>query len=64
MHGVQNRPIVEQFDQKPLNRAKLLNIGFKYANRLGFPCVVLSNVDLMPMNLGQLYVCSWSEEGL
>lgn len=50
--------IVEQFDQKPFNRAKLFNIGYVYARRLGFPCVVLHDVDLLPMNLGQLYACT------
>lgn len=50
--------IVEQFDQKPFNRAKLFNIGFEYARKLDFPCVVLHDVDLMPLHLGQLYACS------
>lgn len=50
--------IVEQFDQKPFNRAKLLNIGSVYAAKLDFPCLILHDVDLMPMNLGQLYACS------
>lgn len=50
--------IVEQYDQKPFNRAKLFNIGSVYAKRLGFPCLILHDVDLLPMNLGQLYVCT------
>lgn len=36
----------------------MFNIGFEYAHRFGFPCVVLTDVDLMPMHLGQLYACS------
>lgn len=51
--------VVEQFDQKPFNRAKLLNIGSVYAAKYGgFPCVILHDVDLMPMHLGQIYACS------
>lgn len=50
--------LVEQFDQRPFNRAKMFNIGFVYARRLGFPCVVMQDVDLMPIRLGQLYACS------
>lgn len=50
--------LVEQADWRPFNRAKLFNIGFEYARRDGFPCVVLHDVDLMPMRLGQLYACT------
>lgn len=48
--------VVEQFDQKSFNRAKLLNIGSVYAEK--YPCLILHDVDLMPMNLGQIYACS------
>lgn len=50
--------VIEQHDQKPFNRAKLFNIGSIYASRLDFPCVILHDVDLMPMNLGNLYACT------
>lgn len=50
--------IVEQFDNKPFNRAKLFNIGAMAAMKLEFPCLVLTDVDLMPMNLGNIYGCS------
>lgn len=50
--------VVEQFDARPFNRAKLFNIGFVFAKREGFPCAVLHDVDLMPMRLGQLYACT------
>lgn len=50
--------IVEQADDKPFNRAKLFNIGYTYANELNFPCLVLHDVDLMPMNVGNLYACT------
>lgn len=50
--------VIEQYDQKPFNRAMLFNIGSIYASQLNFPCLILHDVDLMPMNLGNLYVCS------
>lgn len=50
--------IIEQNDAKPFNRAMLFNIGFEYATKADFPCVVLHDVDLMPMRLGHLYACS------
>lgn len=50
--------VIEQYDQKPFNRAMLFNIGSIYASQLDFPCLILHDVDLMPMNLGNLYVCS------
>lgn len=50
--------IVEQFDQKPFNRAMLFNIGSIYAAQNDFPCIILHDVDLMPMKLGNVYACS------
>lgn len=50
--------VIEQFDSKPFNRAMLFNIGSIYASQLDFPCLILHDVDLMPMNLGNLYACS------
>ncbi|XP_053956751.1 beta-1,4-galactosyltransferase 1 [Anastrepha ludens] len=50
--------LVEQYDQKPFNRAKLFNIGSIIAAELEFPCLILHDVDLLPMNLGQLYACT------
>ena len=50
--------IIEQYDQKPFNRAMLFNIGSVYAAKHGFPCMILHDVDLMPLNLGNLYACS------
>lgn len=50
--------VIEQYDQKPFNRAMLFNIGSVYASQLNFPCLILHDVDLMPMNLGNLYVCT------
>lgn len=50
--------IIEQFDQLPFNRAKLFNIGYIYAKKYDFPCLILHDVDLMPLHLGQLYACA------
>lgn len=50
--------IVEQYDQKPFNRAMLFNIGVMQAIRYDFPCLILHDVDLMPMRLGNIYACT------
>lgn len=50
--------LIEQTDQNGFNRAKLFNIGSIYAIRVGFPCLIFHDVDLLPLNLGNLYVCS------
>lgn len=50
--------IIEQDDSKPFNRAKLFNIGASIAMKLDYPCLVLQDVDLMPMRLGNIYACS------
>lgn len=50
--------VIEQFDAKPFNRAKLFNIGSVYGYRFDYPCLILHDVDLMPMRLGHLYACS------
>lgn len=50
--------VIEQFDTQPFNRGKLFNIGSQYAAKFGFPCLVLHDVDLIPMNLGNIFACS------
>lgn len=50
--------VIEQSDRKLFNRAKLFNIGAKVAESYGYPCLILHDVDLMPMNSGQIYACS------
>ncbi|XP_067615580.1 beta-1,4-galactosyltransferase 1 isoform X2 [Eurosta solidaginis] len=50
--------LIEQYDQKPFNRAKLFNIGSIIAAEMEFPCLILHDVDLLPMNLGQIYACT------
>ena len=41
--------IVEQYDDKPFNRGKLLNIGFLEAEKLGCSYVVFHDVDILPI---------------
>ncbi|KAH8362927.1 hypothetical protein KR084_003171 [Drosophila pseudotakahashii] len=50
--------LVEQFDHKPFNRAMLFNIGAQVAAEYGFPCLILHDVDLLPLNSGQMYACT------
>lgn len=50
--------VIEQADRKPFNRAKLFNIGSIYAAHAQFPCLIFNDVDMLPMNLGNLYVCT------
>lgn len=50
--------VIEQNDSKPFNRAKLFNIGSLIAKRFKYDCLVLHDVDLLPMYLGQMYSCT------
>ncbi|XP_037942960.1 beta-1,4-galactosyltransferase 1 [Teleopsis dalmanni] len=50
--------LVEQNDQLPFNRAKLFNIGATIAVQNEFPCLILHDVDLLPLNSGNLYACT------
>ncbi|XP_022900099.2 beta-1,4-galactosyltransferase 1 isoform X1 [Onthophagus taurus] len=50
--------IVDQLDSKPFNRAKLLNIGAVEAMKLNFSCLILHDVDLLPISTGNLYTCT------
>ncbi|CRK86550.1 CLUMA_CG000159, isoform A [Clunio marinus] len=50
--------VIEQGDDKPFNRAKLFNIGSRYALKENFPCLVMQDIDLMPLNLGNIYACT------
>lgn len=50
--------LVEQVDDKAFNRAKLFNVGSVYATKMDFPCLIFHDVDLIPLNLGNLYVCT------
>ncbi|XP_050677507.1 beta-1,4-galactosyltransferase 1-like [Leptidea sinapis] len=50
--------VVEQVDTHPFNRAKLLNVGAKAAMNAGYPCLILHDVDLLPLKLANIYACT------
>ena len=50
--------IIEQEDKKAFNRGVLLNIGAMTAIRDKFPCLILHDVDLLPLDESNLYACS------
>ncbi|XP_048483179.1 beta-1,4-galactosyltransferase 4 [Plutella xylostella] len=50
--------IVEQMDTEPLNRARLLNIGAAAAIEHGFPCLILHDLNLLPVRPANLYACT------
>lgn len=47
--------VVEQSDDKPFNRGKLLNIGFIKARELGCDYVVFHDVDMIPLDVDYSY---------
>lgn len=50
--------MVDQQDTKPFNRGILLNIGAKTAIEDKFPCLILHDVDLLPLDAANLYACA------
>ncbi|KAI8432304.1 hypothetical protein MSG28_004724 [Choristoneura fumiferana] len=56
--------VIEQLDSLPFNRAKLMNIGAKLAMKAGFPCLVLHDVDLLPLRPANLYACTYNPRHL
>lgn len=50
--------VVNQSDLLPFNRAKMLNYGARVAMDMGFLCLILHDVDLLPLNSGNIYGCS------
>ena len=47
--------IVEQDDAKTFNRGKLLNIGFKHAQRLKCDYVIFHDIDMIPIDADYSY---------
>ena len=47
--------IVNQDNAKQFNRGMLLNIGYKYAKRLGCNYLVFHDVDMLPLNVDYSY---------
>ncbi|XP_050518661.1 beta-1,4-galactosyltransferase 2-like [Diabrotica virgifera virgifera] len=50
--------IVNQNDSLPFNRAKMLNYGAKLAIKMKYHCLILHDVDLIPINSRNIYACS------
>ncbi|KAM3956964.1 beta-1,4-N-acetylgalactosaminyltransferase bre-4 [Aphomia sociella] len=50
--------LIEQQDEKAWNKGMLYNIGAKYAIADKFPCLILHDVDLLPLDECNLYVCT------
>lgn len=49
--------LIEQQDNKQFNKGVLYNIGAKQAINDKFPCLILHDVDLLPLDASNLYVC-------
>lgn len=47
--------IVEQGDEKPFNRGKLLNIGYTFAKKLKCDYIVFHDVDMIPIDVDYSY---------
>ena len=47
--------VIEQADNQPFNRGKLLNIGAKYAIDNGFDYMCFHDVDMLPINADYSY---------
>ncbi|XP_063374961.1 beta-1,4-galactosyltransferase 2-like [Cydia amplana] len=50
--------LIEQQDLKPFNRGLLYNVGARAAMADGFPCLLLHDVDLLPLDSANLYACT------
>lgn len=57
--------IIEQTHQRPFNRAKLFNVGFKESQKISpFHCYIFHDVDLLPLNVHNIYGCCESPRHL
>ncbi|KAJ8730467.1 hypothetical protein PYW07_017505 [Mythimna separata] len=52
--------VVEQQDEKIFNKGILYNVGAKTALGDQFPCLILHDVDLLPLDAANLYACAAS----
>ncbi|KAJ8730434.1 hypothetical protein PYW07_017472 [Mythimna separata] len=50
--------LVEQQGKNPFNRGLLLNVGARQAIEDQFPCLILHDVDLLPLDAANLYACA------
>ncbi|CAH3999426.1 beta-1,4-N-acetylgalactosaminyltransferase bre-4-like [Pieris brassicae] len=49
--------VIEQQDDKPFNKGLLYNAGARRALEERFPCLILHDVDLLPVNAANIYSC-------
>lgn len=50
--------VVEQIQNQTFNRAKLINVGYQLAQlQRNWDCIVLHDVDLLPLDLRADYAC-------
>ena len=57
--------IINQADQNPFNRAKLLNVGFVEASMdFNWTCFIFHDVDLLPKVSDHLYKCHGQPHGM
>ncbi|CAG9786426.1 unnamed protein product [Diatraea saccharalis] len=50
--------LIEQQDNKKWNKGMLYNIGARHAIAERFPCLILHDVDLLPLGAANLYACA------
>ncbi|XP_063361793.1 beta-1,4-galactosyltransferase 2-like [Cydia amplana] len=50
--------LIEQQDPKPFNKGLLYNVGARAAMADGYPCLLLHDVDLLPLDSANLYACT------
>lgn len=51
--------VIEQVDENPFNRGKLLNVGFAESNKHARThCYIFHDVDLLPENIKNIYGCT------
>ncbi|XP_063381196.1 beta-1,4-galactosyltransferase 2-like [Cydia fagiglandana] len=50
--------LIEQQDGNPFNKGLLYNVGARKALTDGFPCLILHDIDLLPLDTSNLYACS------
>ncbi|XP_068632129.1 beta-1,4-N-acetylgalactosaminyltransferase bre-4-like [Battus philenor] len=49
--------VIEQQDNKMWNKGLLYNVGVKQAIADKFPCLILHDVDILPLDTANLYAC-------
>lgn len=50
--------VADQQDHTQFNRARMFNVAAREAIKEGYPCLILHDVDLIPLTMGNIYACS------